>query len=87
MPHDRKMTEDRVSKIEQWARWTFWPAAGLTIAALTMLLIGASEAVWRWFLPTYLVIGMPTIVDAFVSDWARLRRMWRYWRGESDDWA
>jgi hypothetical protein len=87
MPQDGEMADGGLSKIEQWARWTIWPAAILTVAALALLLFGASEAIWRWFLPAYLVIGMPTIAEAFVRDWTRLRRMWRYWRGETDDWA
>ena len=74
-----------VGKIEQWARWTFWPALLLTIICLAMLLIGASERAWQWFLPVYLLIGMPTILESFVSDFARLRSSWRSWRGAPDD--
>jgi hypothetical protein len=74
-----------VGKIEQLARWTFWPAVVLTVTGLVMLFIGVSERVLQWFVPVYLVIGMPTIVESFVGDWARLRRLWRYWRGGSDD--
>jgi hypothetical protein len=84
------MSDDKlvaVTKIEQWARWTYWPAVVLTVTGLVMLFTGASERVWQWFLPTYLLIGMPTIVESFVRDWTRLRRLWRYWRGDSDDWA
>lgn len=76
-----------VGKIQQLARWTFWPAVVLTVTCLVMLLTGASERVWQWFLPTYLLIGMPTIVESFVGDWTRLRRLWRYRRGGPDDWA
>ncbi len=50
-----------VGEIEQWARWTFWPAVVLTVTFLVMLFTGASKSVWQWFLPTYLLVGMPTI--------------------------
>ena len=73
-------------KIEQWARWTFWPALLLTIAGLAMLFTGAYERAWQWFLPVYLIIGLPTIVQSFVDDFARLRRMWHARKGSSDDW-
>jgi hypothetical protein len=74
-----------MGKIEQWARWTFWPALALTIVGLAMLLTGASERVWQWFLPIYLLIGMPIIVESFVGDFSRVRRAWRWRRGASDD--
>lgn len=87
MQQVRKMRDSRPGKIEQWANWTFWPATAFSGAAVAMLVTGASDAAWRWFFPVYLFVGMPTILQAFVSDWARLRRIWRYWRGQSDDWA
>ena len=74
-------------KIEMWARWTFLPAVVLTVICLVLLFAGVSERVWQWFLPAYLLIGMPTIVEAFVGDWMRLRRLSRYRRGDSDDWT
>ena len=74
-----------MEKIETLARWTFWPALLFTVVCLAMLLIGASEAVWQWFLPIYLLVGIPTIVESFVSDFARLRRAWRWRKGTSDD--
>ena len=74
-----------MEKIETLARWTFWPALLFTILCLAMLLIGASETVWQWFLPIYLLVGMPTIVESFISDFARLRRAWRWRKGASDD--
>jgi hypothetical protein len=84
------MSEDEpraVRRIEQWARWTLWPSLILTLACLAMIFMGASERVWVWFLPTYLLVGMPTALEAFVSDWTRFRQLWRYWRGKSDDWT
>lgn len=76
-----------VGKIEKLARWTFWPTLVLTVTCLGLLFTGASERVWQWFLPVYLLIGLTTIIESFVGDWTRLRRLWRYRRGDSDDWA
>lgn len=84
------MSEDEpvaVSKIDQWARRTFWPVVVLTLVCLVLLFTGASEKVWQWFLPAYLLVGMPTIVESFVEDWTRLRRLWRYRKNNSDDWV
>lgn len=80
-------TPGPVGKIEQLARWTLWPSATLTVVCLGMLLTGAADRVWAWFLPTYLFIGLPIVLEAFVSDWTRLRRIWRYLRGETNDWT
>jgi len=75
-----------VGKIERWARWTLWPSLILTVVCLALVFTGAPESVWVWFAPTYLLVGTPTILEAFVTDWARLRLIWRYLKGESDDW-
>ena len=76
-----------LGKIELWARWTFWPAVILTVVCHVLLFTGVPETVWQWFLPAYLLFGMPTIVESFAGDWTRLRRLWRYRKGNSDDWA
>ncbi|VXC64019.1 conserved hypothetical protein [Sphingomonas sp. AX6] len=73
------------SKIELLARWTFWPTVVLTVACLIMLPTGALERVGQWFLPVYILIGLPTIVESFVGDWTRLRYMWRYRKGGFED--
>ena len=75
-----------MGKVKQWARWTFWPAVLLTIVCLAMLLTGASEGVWLWFLPVYLIVGMPIIVESVVSDFSRVRRLGRFRKGATDDW-
>jgi hypothetical protein len=72
-------------KIEQWARWALWPALILTIARLAMLLAGVPERTWQWFLPVYLLIGVPLVLESFVSDFARLRSLWRSRKGTPDD--
>lgn len=80
-------TPQPVGMIERLARWALWPSAALSVVCLSMLLAGASSRVFAWFLPIYLVIGMPLVLDGFVSDWTRLRHIWRYLRGETDDWT
>ncbi|GEM_PF-2759972 len=80
-------TPKPVGKIERLAKWALWPSATLTVVCVGMLLIGVSDKVWAWVLPAYLFIGMPLVLDGFVSDWTRLRRIWRYLRGETDDWT
>jgi hypothetical protein len=74
-----------VRKIEQRARWMFWPALVLTLALLIMLITGASAGTLRWFLPLYLIVGMPIIVESFAGDFAQLRSSWRSLRGKSDE--
>ena len=74
-----------VGKIEQWARWTFWPSLILTAVCLAMLYTGAPDRMWQWFLPVYLLIGMPIVVRSFVSDFRELRSMWRSRKGAGDD--
>ena len=66
-----------IGKVEQWARWTFWPASILTVVCLAMLYWGAEGTTWKWFLPVYLLVGMPTIVESLASDFTRLRDLWR----------
>ena len=74
-----------MGKIEQWARWTFWPACILTVAAIAMLLTGMSERTWQWFLPVYLLIGTPTVIQDFTTDLRRLKSLWRSRNGGEDD--
>jgi len=74
-----------VGKTEQWARWTLWPTLILTVACLAMRYTGASDRTWQWFLPVYLLVGMPIIVGSFVSDFTGLRDIWRSWKDGGDD--
>lgn len=83
----RDDTPRPVGKIERLARWALWPAATLSVVGLGMLLAGAPNRVFAWFLPIYLFIGMPLVLDGFVTDSTRLRRIWHYLRGETDDWT
>lgn len=89
-PQDRNVSDDTprpIGKIEQLARWALWPSATLSVVCLGMLITGAADRLWAWFLPTYVLIGMPLILDGVVGDWTRLRRIWRYLRGDIDDWT
>ncbi len=74
-----------VGKIERLARWTLWPALSLTVVCLAMVYTGASDITWRWFLPVYLLVGMPLVVGSFVSDVTGLRSIWRSRKGVNDD--
>ncbi|RYE92469.1 MAG: hypothetical protein EOO77_46730 [Oxalobacteraceae bacterium] len=76
-----------VGKIERLAQWALWPTVTLSVVGVGMLLTSAAARVWAWFLPVYLFIGMPLVLNGFVADWTRLRRLWRYLRGEADDWT
>jgi len=73
--------------MERLARLALWPTVTLSVVGVGMLLASAADRVWAWFLPAYLFIGMPLVLDAFVIDWTRLRRIWRYLIGEADDWT
>ncbi len=74
-------------KIKRLTRWALWPAAILSVVGLGMLLAGAPNMAFAWFLPIYVLVGMPLVLDGFVTDWTRLRRIWHYLRAETDDWT
>ncbi|RMB39151.1 hypothetical protein C8J44_2398 [Sphingomonas sp. PP-CE-3A-406] len=74
-----------VGKIERWARWTLWPALSLTVVCLAMLSTGATDRTWQWFLPVYLLVGMPIVVRSFFSDFISLRSIWRSLKGVGND--
>ncbi|MET3828331.1 fatty acid desaturase [Sphingomonas sp. PvP055] len=74
-----------IGKIERLARWTLWPTLSLTVVCLAMLYAGASDITWRWFLPVYLLVGMPIVLGSFVSDVTRLRSICRSRKGVNDD--
>jgi hypothetical protein len=74
-----------VGKIEQWARWTLWPAGFLTVVGLAMLYTGVSNKAWQWFLPIYLLVGTPIIIESFLCDVTRLRSLWRSRKGADND--
>ncbi len=74
-----------VGKLERLARWTLWPTLALTVVGLAMLYTGASDTIWRWFLPVYLLFGIPIVVASFVSDFTGLQGIWRSWKGIGDD--
>jgi hypothetical protein len=78
-------TPKPIGKMERLARLALWPTVTLSVVGVGMLLASAADRGWAWFLPVYLFIGMPLVLDAFVTDWTRLRRIWRYLRGEADD--
>jgi len=72
-------------RLEQLARWTLWPALLLPVGCFAMLYTGASDRRWQWFLPVYLLVGIPPIGASFVSDFHRLRIMWRSRKGVGDE--
>jgi hypothetical protein len=74
-----------VGKIERLARWTLWPALSSTVVCLAMLYTGALDRTWQWFLPVYLLVGMPIVVGSFFSDITGLRSIWRSREGVGDD--